>query len=70
MIARKMQVQTDTSITGTILTIFFSLISVQDIDIAAKILAMTGTAITMGFTCVHTYYKIKRLKNEKDTTKH
>lgn len=63
-----MTIQSDTTISGTILTIFFSIISVQEIDVVAKIVAIVATCISVGLTSIHTYYKIKKLKNEKDIT--
>jgi hypothetical protein len=65
-----MPVQTDNSISGTILTIFFSFISIQDIDLAAKIIATLCTATAGITTAIYTYNKNKKLKNEKDTNKH
>jgi len=65
-----MHLQTDNSISGTILTIFFSLISIQDIDLAVKIIATLCTAIAGITTSIYTYNKNKKLKNEKDTDKH
>lgn len=66
---KSMQIQTDSTISGTILTIFFSFISVQEIDIMAKCVAIGATIVSVGFTSVHSYYKIKKLKDEKDITK-
>lgn len=63
-----MSIQTDNTISGTILTIFFSFISVQQIDIMAKIVAISATIVSVGLTSVHTYYKIKNLKNEKNNS--
>jgi hypothetical protein len=63
-----MQIQTDSTISGTILTIFFSFVSVQEIDIMAKIVAISATIVSVGFTSVHSYYKIKNLKNEKNNS--
>lgn len=64
-----MSIQGDTTISGTILTIFFSIISIQEIDIVAKVVAIAATCISVGLTSIHTYYKIKKLKNEKDIDK-
>ena len=65
---KQMQIQTDSTFSGTILTIFFSLISVQEIDLMAKVVAIGATLVSVGFTSVHSYYKIKKLKNEKNIT--
>ena len=65
-----MQITTDNSITGTILTIFFSLISVQDIDAISKIIATGGTAISAISTAVYFFYKTKKLKDEQNSKKH
>jgi len=61
-----MHITNDNSISGTILTIFFSLISIQDIDAISKIVATMGTAIAAGTTCYYTIKKIQKLKDEKD----
>ena len=61
-----MQIQSDNSISGTILTVFFSIISIQEIDIAAKIVATLATAIAGVTTAYINYNKFKKQKNEKD----
>lgn len=65
-----MTIPQDNSISGTILTIFFSLISIQDIDMASKIVATLCTAIAGVTTAYINYQKYKSKKNEKDTDKH
>lgn len=65
-----MQIPADNSISGTILTIFFSLISIQDIDIASKIVATLCTAVAGVTTAYINYQKYKSKQNAKDIDKH
>lgn len=62
-----MQIQTDNSVSGTILTIFFSLISIQDIDMSIKIVATLASAVAGFSTAYINYKKYKSKQNEKNT---
>jgi tellurite resistance protein TehA-like permease len=64
------QMQTDSTITATILTIIFSIISLQELDILAKLIAICATIVSLAFTSVYYYYKIKKIKHEKNIEKH
>ena len=70
MMQKMMEISTSNEISGFILTIFFSLISIQDIDAISKIIATGGTAISAISTAVYFFYKTKKLKNEQDSKKH
>ena len=67
---KMMELTTGNEISGFILTIFFSLISIQDIDAISKIIATGGTAISAISTAVYFIYKTKKLKDEQDSKKH
>jgi hypothetical protein len=57
-----MQLQSDNSINGTILTIVISAIGLTELDVMSKIVFMVASTTTAIFTCVHTYNKIKNQK--------
>ena len=67
---KMMELTTGNEISGFILTIFFSLISIQDIDAISKIIATGRTAISAISTAVYFIYKTKKLKDEQDSKKH